>query len=91
MPTMRPKRSSKPRLSGVPVTAQRCCASSLSAISAAFAVELSTICASSRQTRHQRSRVSGVGTTCKRPEQPAVRRVGAQSRLREMTACRSAL
>jgi len=72
MHTMRPKRSSRPRLSGVPVTAQRCCASSLSAISAAFAVELSTICASSRHTRHQRSRVSGVGTTCQGSQQQAV-------------------
>lgn len=39
--------------------------SNLSAISAALAVELSTICASSRQMRHHRSLVSGVGTICK--------------------------
>ncbi len=41
----RPKRSSRPRLSGVPVTAQRCTASRRAAISAALAVLLSTICA----------------------------------------------
>ena len=31
---------------------------------AALAVVVSTICASSRHTRHQRSLVSGVGSTC---------------------------
>ena len=45
--------------------AHRCAAGSLTAISAALAVELSTICASSRHTRHQRNRVSGVGMTFK--------------------------
>lgn len=40
-----------------------CTVSSLSAISVALAVLLSTICASSSTTRHQRSRVRGVGTT----------------------------
>lgn len=42
-----------------------CTAGILTAISAALAVELSTICASSKHTRHQRSLVRGVGITCK--------------------------
>ena len=33
-------------------------------MAAAAAVDDSTICASSRHTRHHRTRVSGVGTTC---------------------------
>ncbi len=44
---------------------QRCTVCSFSAICAARAVLLSTICASSRHTRHQRRRVSGVGMICR--------------------------
>ena len=48
---------------GVPVTAHRCTVGSRRTISAAFDTVDSTICASSRTTRHHFNRVSGVGTT----------------------------
>lgn len=58
-----PNRSSTPREIGVPVTHHRLTLRSRSAISAAFVALPSTICASSRHTRHHTSRGSGVGTT----------------------------
>ena len=54
--------SETPPLMGVPVTHQRLTMRSDAAISAALDAD-STICASSRMTRHHVSRVSGVGRT----------------------------
>ena len=51
-------------LMGVPVTAQRCTACKWAAMAEAGRSGLSHIWASSRHTRHQRSRVRAVGITC---------------------------
>ena len=53
----------EPLDTGVPVTAHLCTAGTILAIAAAAAVELSTICASSRTTLHHVNLVSGVGIT----------------------------
>ena len=59
----RPRRSSRPRETGVPVTAHLCTPGTRRAMAAAAAVEDSTSCASSKTTRHHVNRVSGVGMT----------------------------
>lgn len=55
--------SSRPRLSGVPVTHQRLTMCRPPVICAALLVAPSIICASSTTTRHHMRRVSGVGNT----------------------------
>ena len=56
--------SPRPWLMGVPVMAQRCAARRWAAMADTGLLGLSTIWASSRHTRHQRSRVRAVGITC---------------------------
>lgn len=68
------------RSSGAQPGARLCWARSCTAIMAALAVVVSTICASSRHTRHQRSRVSGVGSTCSQQPQPSGLRTSTQER-----------
>jgi hypothetical protein len=58
----RPNKSSTLRLTGVPDTHHRLVAGSFAAIAATRLVELSSICASSKHTRHQSTAVNGQGT-----------------------------